>query len=175
MSLPPIVTIIGRKNAGKTTLAVRLCAELARRGLRVMTVKHGSHTFNIDPSTTDTYRHYHEGGAARVAMVSPDKFALVARHDVEPTVEDVVARHMADADIVVCEGFKRTALPKIEVHRRSAHPAPLFGSGIVDDATVRALVTDDSLQLSVPCYPLDATERLADFVLKELLTRHATS
>ena len=46
--MPPLITVVGRKNSGKTTLVVQLAAELRRRGLRVMTIKHGSHNFNID-------------------------------------------------------------------------------------------------------------------------------
>src|SRR5215210_3241337 len=121
MPRPPMVAIVGRKHSGKTTLTVRLSAELSRRGHRVMTIKHGSHTFNIDPATTDTYRHYHEGRAAKVAMVSPDKFALVERWSEELTPEAVAERHMSDADVVLCEGFKRSALPRVEVYRREAH------------------------------------------------------
>src|SRR5512145_3274244 len=111
MRRPPLVAIIGRKNSGKTTLLVRLAAELHRRGHRVMTIKHGTHTFNIDPATTDTYRHFHEGHAERVAMVAPDKFALVMRWADELSAEAVVDRYMSDGDIVLCEGFKASALP----------------------------------------------------------------
>src|SRR5215211_7118821 len=121
MPRPPMVAVIGKKNSGKTTLTVRLCAELHRRGHRVITIKHGSHTFNIDPATTDTYRHYHEGQVDRVAMAAPDKFALIMRWDTELSAEEIAARYMADADIVVCEGFKSSQLPKIEVYRRAAH------------------------------------------------------
>src|SRR5512145_2653362 len=121
MRRPPLVAIIGRKHSGKTTLVVRLAAELHKRGHRVMTIKHGAHTFNIDPATTDTYRHYHEGGAERVAMAAPDKFALIARWDAEMSPEEIAERYMADADVIVCEGFKHSALPKIEVFRRAAH------------------------------------------------------
>jgi molybdopterin-guanine dinucleotide biosynthesis adapter protein len=109
MARPPMVAVIGKKHSGKTTLTVRLCAELHRRGHRVMTIKHGSHTFNIDPSTTDTYRHYHEGRAERVAMSAPDKFALIVRWGAEEGPESIAARHMSDADIVVCEGFNRAS------------------------------------------------------------------
>src|SRR5688500_15722945 len=143
MSRPPMVAVIGRKHSGKTTLAVRLTAELGRRGHRVMTIKHGSHTFNIDPATTDTYRHYHEGGAERVAMASPDKFALVQRWAEELGPEEIAARYMADADVVLCEGFKRAPLPKIEVFRRAANADPLYGSTSVDATTYRLIVTDD--------------------------------
>ena len=173
------MAIIGRKHSGKTTLVVRLAAELHRRGHRVMTIKHGAHTFNIDPSSTDTYRHFHEGRAERVAMVAPDKFALVVRWSDEMTAEEVAERHMADADIVLCEGFKRTALPKIEIHRRDAHPAPLLGGGEVDAATYRAMVTDDaSAAGEVPVIRLDSDgwlESLADFVERKIMDRQASA
>jgi molybdopterin-guanine dinucleotide biosynthesis protein MobB len=142
--LPPMLGIVGRKHAGKTTLVVRLSAELTRRGHRVMTLKHGSHTFNLDPATTDTYRHYHEGGAERVAMASPDKFALVQRWDAEQSPEQIVATHLADASIVLCEGFKAHPMPKIEVHRRAAHPAPLWPADATHPAAWKAFVTDDA-------------------------------
>ena len=141
-TVPPMVSIVGRKHAGKTTLVVRLSAELTRRGHRVMTLKHGSHTFNLDPATTDTYRHYHEGNAERVAMVSPDKFALIERWERELSPEEIAATHFADADIVLCEGFKASRLPKIEIHRGEAHPAPLWPAPDFDASTWRVMVSD---------------------------------
>jgi molybdopterin-guanine dinucleotide biosynthesis adapter protein len=170
-----MVAIIGRKHSGKTTLVVRLAAELHRRGHRAMTIKHGAHTFNIDPSTTDTYRHYHEGHAERVAMAAPDKFALIMRWSDELGPEDIATRHMSDADIVLCEGFKRSALPKIEIHRREAHESPLLGSQAVDPGTYRAMVTDDDrVTTTLPIIRLDADgwlEKLADFVEEEIMNR----
>lgn len=169
------MTVIGRKHSGKTTLVVRLAAELHRRGHRVMTIKHGAHTFNIDPESTDTYRHYHEGRAERVAMVAPDKFALVVRWSEEPGPEDIAERHMPDADLVLCEGFKRSALPKIEVHRREAHAVPLLGTPAVDAATYCAMVTDDDrVQAAVPVVRLDVDgwlDALADLVERDIMRR----
>ena len=178
MQRPPMVSIIGRKHSGKTTLVVRLAAELHRRGHRVMTIKHGAHTFNLDPSTTDTFRHYHEGQAERVAMVAPDKFALVMRWSDEVGPEEIASRHMADADIVLCEGFKRSALPKIEIHRREAHAAPLLGGSEVDAATYHALVTDDDrVAAEIPVFRLDRDDwlaTLADFVERDIMKPAAT-
>lgn len=173
MRQPPLVAIIGRKNSGKTTLLVRLAAELHRRGHRVMTIKHGTHTFNIDPATTDTYRHFHEGNAERVAMVAPDKFALVMRWGDELTAEDVARQYLGDADIVLCEGFKSTALPKIEVHRVSAHARPLYSAGSEQTAYYRAIVTDDpSLEAPVPLVRLDQEgwlDQLTDIVIHDVM------
>ena len=143
MRQPPMVAIVGRKHSGKTTLVVRLAAELHRRGRRVMTIKHGSHTFNLDPATTDTYRHYHEGHADRVAMASPDKFALIVRWDAELTPEEIASRYMSDADIVLCEGFKASRLPRIEIFRRAAHPTSLIAEHPDGAALYLAVVTDD--------------------------------
>ena len=139
-----------------------------------MTIKHGAHTFNIDPATTDTYRHYHEGQSERVAMVAPDKFALIMRWSDELGPEEIATRHMADADIVMCEGFKRSSLPKIEIHRREAHPEPLFGTTAVDATTYRAVVTDSDSVSGVPVIRLGVDgwlESLADFVERDIMNR----
>jgi molybdopterin-guanine dinucleotide biosynthesis protein B len=139
---PPLLSIVGKKHAGKTTLVTRLSAALRRQGVRVMVIKHGSHTFNLDPEQSDTYRHFHEGEAERVAMISPDRFALVARWSDELSPEEVARRHMRDADLVLCEGFKRSALAKIEVVRRAAHARSLLEDGAIDPATLLGIVTD---------------------------------
>lgn len=173
MSRPPMVTVVGRKHSGKTTLAVRLTAELGRRGHRVMTIKHGSHTFNIDPATTDTYRHFHEGGAERVAMAAPDKFALVSRWTEELAPEEIAERYMADADIVVCEGFKASRLPKIEVYRHAAHAEPLYDPDLPAASQYVAIVTDrDDFSAGIPVLRFSAPdwlETLATLVERRIL------
>ena len=140
--VPPMLSVVGRKHAGKTTLVVKLAAELARRGHRVMTIKHGSHTFNLDPEATDTYRHYHEGNVERVAMASPDKFALVMRWERELAPEEIAARYMADADLVLCEGFKASALDKLEVFRAEAHETPLWEPALANAGAWKAMLSD---------------------------------
>lgn len=173
MPRPPMVAVIGKKHSGKTTLTVRLSAELNRRGHRVMTIKHGSHTFNIDPTTTDTYRHYHEGHAERVAMAAPDKFALIVRWRDELGPEEIAARHMADADVVVCEGFKRSTLPKIEVFRQVAHRAPLYDSTDESANHYLAIVADTDVPGAlVPVIRFDDAgwlDTLADLVEQRIM------
>jgi molybdopterin-guanine dinucleotide biosynthesis protein B len=168
-----MVAVIGKKHSGKTTLTVRLCAELHRRGHRVMTIKHGSHTFNIDPATTDTYRHYHEGNAERVAMAAPDKFALIVRWTDELGPEEIAARHMSDADVVVCEGFKRSRLPKIEIFREAAHREPLYDPKDETASEYVAIVSDTSVPgATVPVIRLDDAsylDALADLVEQRIM------
>ena len=173
MRTPPMVAIIGRKNSGKTTLLVRLAAELHARGHRVMTIKHGAHTFNIDPATTDTYRHFHEGNAERVIMVAPDKFALVMRWSEEQGPEEIASRYLGDAGVVLCEGFKRSLIPKIEVHRRGTHEGPLYVAGDDRASTYVAIVTDDpALEAPLPIVRLDTNgwlDALATLVETEVI------
>jgi len=173
MRRPPIVTIVGTKKQGKTTLTVKLAAEMTRRGHRVMTMKHGSHTFNIDPSTTDTYKHYHEGRAERVAMVSPDKFALVERWTEEKTPEQIAEQYLSDADIVIGEGFKTAALPKIEIFRRETGMTQLYEAGSAMSAHYIAIATDDpTIAAHVPLVLFSDPEwltALADIVEEKVM------
>ena len=152
---PPLLSIVGKKHAGKTTLTVRLAAELKRRGHRVMTIKHGTHTFNLDPAGTDTYRHFHEGEAERVVMVSPDKFALVTRSEEQLAPHVIAERFLGDAGIVLCEGFKASDLPKVEIFRHAAHDAPLYHASLPNAASWRAMVADTAVsELPFPVFGL---------------------
>jgi molybdopterin-guanine dinucleotide biosynthesis protein B len=175
MTPPPIVTVVGRKHSGKTTLLVRLVAELHRRGHRVMTIKHGAHTFNIDPNTTDTYRHYHEGNAERVVMAAPDKFALVQRWSDELGPREIAERFLAQADVVVCEGFKASDLPRIEVFRRAAHDAPLYAATAPNADRYLAVVTDDpEFRADVPVLDItarDLVSQLAGLIERRIMRR----
>lgn len=172
---PPILAITGKKNSGKTTLTVRLAATLTARGLRVNTIKHGSHTFNMDPEGTDTFRHYHEGLSERVAMISPDKFALVMRRpegdDLTPQL--IVERYMHDADIVLCEGFKASDLPKIEIYRRAAHALPLFEESLPNQLSWKAMVSDTEAEwMPFPVFVMSKDgwlDELADWVMTKFL------
>jgi molybdopterin-guanine dinucleotide biosynthesis protein MobB len=139
-----MISIIGRKDAGKTTLLVALAAELARRKLRVMTVKHGSHPADMDQQGKDTWRHWHEGKAERVVMEAPGQRAVFERTPAESDPIALARRYLEGADIVLVEGFKRAPLPKIEVYRRVAGPAPIFDPAAHDPAQWVAMVTDDA-------------------------------
>jgi len=138
-----IISIIGRKNAGKTTFLVALAAELVRRKFRVMTIKHGTHPADMDQKGKDTWRHWHEGRAERVLLEAPGQRVLFERTPVESDPITLVRRYLSDADIVLVEGFKREPLPKIEVYRTVAGPKPIFDEAAHDPADWVAMVTDD--------------------------------
>ena len=138
-----ILTVIGRKNAGKTTLTVALAAELIRRGLRIMTIKHGHHPADVDRSGSDTYRHFHEGRAERTLIAAPTLRVLFERtpDDYDPVA--LARRYMDGADLVLCEGFKQSSLPKIEVWRRAIGGKPLYDPTAPNASEWIAIMTDD--------------------------------
>jgi len=127
-----MISVIGRKNAGKTTLLVALAAELDRRKFRVMTIKHGTHKADLDQRGKDTWRHWHEGKAERVLLEAPGERVLFERTSQESDPISLARRYHEGADIILVEGFKRAPLPKIEVYRLVAGPDPVF------DPTVHA-------------------------------------
>ncbi len=171
---PPAFSIVGNKKSGKTTLSVAVIGELAARGRRVMSVKHGHH-FRLDTRGTDSWRHRHEGGAERVLLAGPDEFALLAGWGPrgEPPLDLLLSRHLADAEIVVVEGFRQAGLPKFEVYRAGAQPEPVFPPEEARDRGVLAAVTDrPDLPWSVPVLAADAADvssRVADLAEERLL------
>jgi len=167
---PRLIAIVGKKNAGKTSLAVILTKELIRRGHRVMTMKHGAHPFEIDQQGRDTWRHMHEGGAERVVMESPDLRVLLARPTEPLGPRELAERFLGEADFVVIEGFKESDLPKIEVFRKAVHAAPLYQPGVPGAEHFLAVVTDDrEFRASIPVMRFTDTAwlyRLTDIVLQ---------
>ena len=153
-----MISIIGLKNAGKTTFLVALAAELVRRKLRVMTIKHGSHPADMDQKGKDTWRHWHEGKAERVLMEAPGQRVLFehTEHEVDPII--LARRYLSEADMVLVEGFKRARLPKIEVYRKVAGPRPVFDPAVHDPADWIAIVTDDrALRAPFPVFRFNDT------------------
>jgi molybdopterin-guanine dinucleotide biosynthesis protein MobB len=138
-----ILSIIGRKNSGKTTLAVALASELVRRGHRVMTIKHGHHPADADRKGSDTWRHFHEGKAERVLIASPQLRVLFERSadDYDPVA--LARQYMHGADIVLTEGYKAAPLPKIEVYRKAVADTPIYDGASASAGQWVAVVTDD--------------------------------
>jgi molybdopterin-guanine dinucleotide biosynthesis protein MobB len=168
---PPVVSIIGKKNSGKTTLVVAVAAELKRRGYRVASVKHGHHHFEIDQPGRDSWRHFHEGEVEAVLLASAGKLALVMRTPPEePDPLALVRRFFAGTgyDLVLVEGYKFGPFPKIEVFRRAVHDRPVFRPDDADSARrFLGIVTDDpAFESELPVIPLDADLERGSHVLR---------
>ena len=119
---PPVLCVVGFSGSGKTTLLVQLVTNLTRRGLRVATIKHDVHGFDMDQPGKDSWRHKQAGAAATV-VTSPKQIGMVmdADHDHQPLE---LIPLLPAVDIVLVEGFKRSDLPKIEVFRAENDKPP---------------------------------------------------
>lgn len=162
--MPPIVSIVGKSNVGKTTLLEKLVAELRRRNRRVATVKHDVHGFDLDKPGKDSWRHAQAGSDA-VVISGPDKLALIKKTDHDSTLDEIVRLLGEDYDIVITEGYKSRNAPKIEVHRRE------LGEGLLStpDELV-AVATDEPLDVPVWQCSLEEISKLADLLEETFIT-----
>ncbi|MCF6159666.1 MAG: molybdopterin-guanine dinucleotide biosynthesis protein B [wastewater metagenome] len=112
----PVISIIGKQNAGKTTLIQSIVPILKKKGYRVGTIKYRIPHFEIDYEGKDTYKHY-QAGADVVSISSPEKLAVIKRITRNhPPIQDIVRQNYSDVDIVLVEGYKKCQYPYIEIH-----------------------------------------------------------
>jgi molybdopterin-guanine dinucleotide biosynthesis adapter protein len=160
----PIVSIVGKSDAGKTTLIEKLIPELKRRGYRVATIKHDAHQFEIDHPSKDSYRHFH-AGADWAVIGSPAKLASIRRLEHELTLDEIAAT-ITDVDIILTEGYKREAKRCIEVSRR-AHTREL----ISDPAELLAIAADYPIDIGVSVLDLNDAAAIVDLIEREVLRK----
>ncbi|PTM51427.1 molybdopterin-guanine dinucleotide biosynthesis protein B [Phreatobacter oligotrophus] len=157
-----VVGLAGWSGAGKTTLLSRVIPVLRGRGLTVSTLKHAHHAFDIDKPGKDSHEH-RLAGATEVLVASGRRWALMheLRDEGEPRLAELLGR-LSAVDLVIVEGFKREAHPKVEIHRAANAKSWLFP----DIPDVRALLSDVVAQgFSGPCASIDAIETAADLLL----------
>lgn len=159
MAQSRIISIIGRKNTGKTTLTAALAAEYVRQGRRVMTLKHGHHPADVDRVGSDTWRHFHEGRAERTLIAGPEMRVLFERTPDDYDPIGLARRYLDGADIVLAEGFSRAPLPKVEVFRRAVARTPIYDEAGPDPGLWTAIVTDDA-GFRAPCRVLHFTDTM---------------
>jgi molybdopterin-guanine dinucleotide biosynthesis protein MobB len=161
---PRLFGIIGWKNAGKTTLVVRLVEYFTARGMNVATVKHAHHDFDIDHPGKDSYLH-REAGASQVVIASDQRIAMLKenREPVAPTLEETLS-WVDPCDLVLVEGFKRHPHPKIEVIRGDPKDDPVA----LTDTSVRAIATDRERNIGTyPEFDIENVAAIAEFILRE--------
>lgn len=160
MATPPIVAVVGKSDAGKTTFLEKLIRELKNRNIKVGTVKHDVHGFDMDHPGKDTWRHA-QAGADAVVISSPAKVALIKQLDRELSLDEVAVL-MGDMDIVLTEGYKRSDKPKIEINRR-AHSTEL----LCGPEELVAIVSDAEWDMGVPVFDLDDASGVATLLVQK--------
>jgi molybdopterin-guanine dinucleotide biosynthesis protein B len=164
---PPLFGVVGWKNSGKTTLMVGLVGELTNRGLNVSVIKHAHAKFDIDHEGRDSFK-MREAGAFEVALSSPRRFALIRelRHASEMSLAEIIS-YAGPCDLLLVEGYKREAFPKIEIRRDGAasrEPLQECFPEIVAIASDRPGAEDGTL----PVFSLNDVKGIADFVVATL-------
>ncbi len=157
-----IFGLAGWSGSGKTTLLRALIPALVRRNLRVSTLKHAHHNFDVDQPGKDSYEH-REAGATEVMVSSANRWALMheLRGAAEPASADLI-RHMTPVDLLLIEGFKSETHDKLEIHRPALGKPPLYP----DDPNVVAVATDGSIEgLYLPHLDLNDADAIADFIV----------
>ncbi|MEN8134906.1 MAG: molybdopterin-guanine dinucleotide biosynthesis protein B [Thermodesulfobacteriota bacterium] len=167
---PQIIALVGKPDSGKTTLLEKLIPELNRRGYRIGTVKHHVHQFEMDRKGKDTWRHK-QAGARTVALSSPTGLGIIRDVDHDHAIEELLDRYYYDVDLVIAEGYKSTALPKIELFRSGAHQEPLPNR----DETWVAMISDTTPETDLPCLNLTDVAGIAEFLIENFITRTAAA
>ena len=157
--MPPVVSIVGVSESGKTTFLVKLIGELKSRGYKIATVKHTHHDQEFAPSGKDTLRHIKAGSEATV-LNAPNGITLIKPAKRELPFEEIVRLLGEDYDLILTEGFSRGDAPKIELHRKER-------GALLKSATKRiAIVTDEPLDTKVRQFSLDDVKGVADLIEK---------
>jgi molybdopterin-guanine dinucleotide biosynthesis protein B len=158
-----IIGLAGWSGSGKTTLIAKVIPCLVARGLKVSTLKHAHHAFDVDQPGKDSHTH-RMAGATEVLVSSANRWALVheLRGEAELTL-DALLRRLSPVDLVLVEGYKRGSHPKLEVHRARVGKPLLYP----DDPAIVAVASDERLPAArVPVIDLDDVERIAEFLMR---------
>ena len=158
----PVVSIVGKSGAGKTTLIERLIAEFKKRGYRIAVVKHSRQKIDMDEQGKDSWK-FAQAGSDAVVVSSPDKLVFTKNVDGDPSIEEILRIIGNDFDLALIEGFRKGKAPKIEVHRKE-----LGDDLLCSPEELSAIVTDGSLNADVPQLSND-TQAIADFIEKNFL------
>jgi molybdopterin-guanine dinucleotide biosynthesis protein B len=154
----------GWSGSGKTTLIEQLIPRFVGRGLSVSLVKHAHHEFDLDQPGKDSFRH-REAGCREVLVTSAVRWALQHELRGEPELSlDAALQQLSPCDVVLVEGFKAAAIPKLEVYRASVGK-PLLHPG---DPRIVAVATDSALETPLPVLPLADADMVATFMLRYL-------
>jgi len=161
--MPPIVSIVGKSDSGKTTLLEALIRVLGQRGRRVAVIKHAADDFEIDTPNKDSWR-FSRAGSAVSAISSKDRLAVIHRLENGPDPQALLPYLGTDCDLVLTEGFKQYAYPKIEV----------IGSGQSADPVsppeqLLAIVADKPVNTSVPQFNKAEVAKIADLIEQKYL------
>jgi molybdopterin-guanine dinucleotide biosynthesis protein MobB len=154
----PIVSIVGKSQSGKTVLMEQLIAEFKRRGYKVAALKHSLGGMEIDRPGKDSWR-FAQAGSDAVLVISPDRLAFIKNLDHELDLEEILPVIGDEFDLVLVEGFRKSKVPKIEVHKKE-----LGDDLLCSPDEISAIVTNESLDTDIPQLAWGDAVAIADFI-----------
>ncbi len=154
--MPPVICVVGHSNSGKTTLVEKLLLELNTRGYRVATAKHAQE-IDLDHPGTDSWRHVTSGSAA-VVLTTGARAAMLKGIDTALSLDEVVRLLGENYDLIIAEGFKTEAAPKIEVQRNQTGPLLTGLKGLF------AVVSDEVIDTKARQFRWSETKELVDLI-----------
>ena len=168
----PLLGLAAYSGTGKTTLLAKIITIFRQRGLRVGVIKHAHHSFEIDYPGKDSYI-LRKSGANQVLIGSRKRWALIVErsHEQDLYFEEYLENLDQDSlDIILVEGFKPEAIPKIELNRAELNNPFLY----VKDSSIIAIATDrkEPPATELPVLDLNRPEQIADFIVDRFLPDH---
>ena len=163
----PILGISAYSGTGKTTLLKNIIPLLKKENYKIGVLKHAHHAFDVDQKGKDSYE-LRKSGASHMLITSNQRWALLVENKTneEPDVNEYIKKlENEDIDLILIEGFKKTAIPKIELHRPSLG-YPLL---CTDDDNIIAIATDDEIKgdINIPILDLNNYKIIVEFIVKK--------
>lgn len=170
--IKPLIGLCAYSGSGKTTLLEKLIPALNNKGIRIAVIKHAHHSFDIDYPAKDSYK-IRKAGAQQILISSHKRWAMIEEHeseDHELSLEEALSKlDVKNIDLVIVEGYKAAAFPKIEIHR------PKLGKPLIstEDPHVIAIATDEAenLDTDLPLLDLNEINAIADFIDQNISSR----
>jgi molybdopterin-guanine dinucleotide biosynthesis adapter protein len=158
-----MIGLAGWSGSGKTTLITKVLPVLIGRGLKVSTLKHAHHGFDLDQPGKDSFMH-RAAGASEVIISSAKRWAVLHELREEPEWDmPALLKKIAPVDLVLVEGYKRESFPKIEIYR-AANGKPLLHG---EDKFIVAVASDSPLpDVKLPVIDLNDIDAVADALLQ---------
>jgi len=168
----PLVGLAAYSGTGKTTLLTKIIMLFRCKGLRIGVIKHTHHSFEIDLPGKDSYE-LRKAGASQMLIGSKKRWALIVDREEEQELDFEQYLQNLDQDtldIILVEGFKPEAIPKIELNRAALNRPYLY----LNDCSIIAVATDrrESLATQLPVLDLNRPEQIADFIRERFLPNH---
>ncbi len=154
-----IISIVGKKNTGKTTLIKYLIPELKEQGYRVGTLKYNIRKFDIDHEGKDTYKYYHSG-ADSVAISSQNEFVVMKKMATPPTLHEIIETYLNNVNVVLVEGYREDDYPRIRIID------PQDSKTVKIDSQNELLLIKGNLENG--CFSIEDINKALDFIEKFL-------